>query len=88
MMLKTTRPREALRSAFLAHPHSIGETYFQHLFAALGFAGSLAITALAATLHAIVPCLCETTARRRIQALHQKLQHRAPVNSAPEPTAK
>ena len=45
---------------------------------ALGFAGALFITALAAVVHALIPCLCETTARRRIYALNTRLQARDP----------
>ena len=70
-----------LRAAFLDHPESIGETYFQHQRVALGFAGYLAVTAGAALVHALVPCLCETTARRRIAALNDRLQGRVADDS-------
>jgi len=67
-----------VKAIFLDHPSSIGESYFQHQRVALGFAGSLAVTAMAALIHAIVPCLCETTAKTRIAALNDRLQKRTP----------
>lgn len=70
-----------LRGTFLDHPASIGESYFEHLRAALGYSASLTVTAAAAFIHALVPCLCETTARTRIETLHNKLQGRVPVSS-------
>ncbi len=75
---KSASPLSAVKSAFLSHPHSVGESYFEHLRMALGFAGALFITALAAVVHALIPCLCETTARRRIYALNTRLQARDP----------
>jgi len=83
MTIKTdsgrTTTSSALRSVFLRHPESIGESYFEPLRAAMGFSGSLAVTAAAAFLHALVPCLCETTARRRIELLNNRLQERVSV---------
>lgn len=73
-----------LRAVFLDHPQLIGETYFEHQRVALGFAGSLAITAAAAFLHALVPCLCENTARKRIGLLNARLQERAVEIQPPE----
>ncbi len=68
----------AFRAAFIDHPEAVGETYFQHMRVAMGFAAYLAVTAGAALVHAFVPCLCETTARRRIAALNDRLQGRVP----------
>jgi len=69
--------KQKLRNVFLTHPESVGESYLEHQRAALTFAFILAVTALAALIHAIVPALCETTARRRIAALHERLQARS-----------
>jgi len=71
-----------VKAAFLNPPNSIGEGYFQHQRVALGFAGSLALTALAALVHAVLPCLCETTAKTRISALNDQLQKRIPETSS------
>ena len=72
------RVAKPLKAAFLNHPESIGETYFQHQRQALGFAGSLTIAATAAFVHSLVPCLCEKTASERIAELHGRLQSRTP----------
>lgn len=66
---------------FSAHPASVGESYFEHQRKALGFAGFLAWTALAAVVHAVVPALCESTARKRIAILHHRLQTRSTTDS-------
>lgn len=71
-----------LKSALLDHPRSVGESYFEHQRTAFGFARSLLLAAFAAAVHAIIPCLCKTTARQRIADLHARLQGRVPVQSA------
>ena len=58
---------------FLAHPRSIGETYFEHLGAALSFSSSLMLASLACFVHAMVPCLLTRSASRRVTALHQRM---------------
>ena len=64
------------RRLFLAHPQQAGESYFQHQRVALSFALPLLGAALAATLHAFVPGLCETTAGDAIRRLHTPLERR------------
>lgn len=59
--------------AFRDHPASVDETYFGHMRFALGFAGALLVAAGAAIVHAFVPPLCETTASRRVKALHARI---------------
>lgn len=58
---------------FVAHPHSIGESYLQHGAFAMRIAGRLFLAAAAACLHALVPCWCETTASRIVLAMHADL---------------
>jgi hypothetical protein len=62
--------------AFVAHPHTAGETYLQHQRVALSFAGTLLLAGLAAAIHAVVPCLCETTASRAVARLHARMAAR------------
>ena len=59
-----------LHRAFTEHPESVGETYGEHMRVALGFAGSLAVAAGAALVHAVVPSMCTKTASKRIDAMH------------------
>jgi len=66
-----------IKSVFIEHPESVGETYFQHQRAAAGFAGSLIVASAAAIVHAVIPCLCEKTASNKIAELNAKLQSRA-----------
>jgi hypothetical protein len=63
----------AIRQHFTEHPESVGETYGEHFRVAAGFAGSLAIAAAAAAVHAVIPSRCTTTARTRIMAMHEQM---------------
>ena len=62
-----------LRRHFTEHPASVGETYGEHFKVAMGFAGSLALAAGAALVHAVVPSKCTKTASKRICAMHDKM---------------
>lgn len=61
---------------FTDHPATVDETYFQHMRFALGFAFWLVAAGLAALVHALIPCLCETTASRIITRLAAKMEAR------------
>ncbi|HTZ71929.1 MAG TPA: DUF6356 family protein [Acetobacteraceae bacterium] len=63
-------------SAFVEHPRSVGESYFQHQRVALSFAGALFLAALAAALHAVLPCACKTTASTTVARLHKRMASR------------
>jgi Family of unknown function (DUF6356) len=58
---------------FTNHPESIGETYFVHLWVALGFAFALFGAACAAFIHAIFPAWFEKTASQKITELHDRM---------------
>ena len=61
---------------FQDHPASVDETYWGHMRFALGFAGALFLAGGAALVHAFVPPLFETTASRRVKALHARIVSR------------
>ena len=61
------------RKLFLNHPAAVGETYFEHQAAALKIAGPLYKAALAVTVHALVPGLCQKTGSQTILRLHQRI---------------
>jgi len=61
---------DCLDRMFLAHPRTVNESYGEHGLFALGIAGRLLVAGLAALVHAIVPCLCETTASRIVLAMN------------------
>ena len=73
--------RQNLYDLFSSHPASVGESYFEHQRMALAFAATLFLTAMAAVIHAIVPALCQNTARNRIAMLHERLEARSSTDS-------
>jgi hypothetical protein len=62
-----------IRSLFLSHPESVGETYLEHQGVALSFAAELVAAGLACGVHAVVPGLFTRTASRAIERLHRRL---------------
>lgn len=65
-----------LNALFLAHPASVDESYGEHFRFATRFAFWLALAALAAAVHAVIPALCETTASRILRRLHARIENR------------
>jgi hypothetical protein len=66
-----------LHRLFLSHPQTVDESYGAHFLFALGFAARLFGAALAALVHAVIPCLFETTASRMIRQMHDRVASRA-----------
>ena len=62
---------------FIDHPASVGESYFEHQKMAARYAVILGLASIAALIHAVVPVLCQSTARRIIGSLHKELTQRA-----------
>lgn len=62
-----------LRSLFLDHPASVGETYFEHQGVALSFARELLVAGVACAVHGVVPALFVRTASRSVGRLHDRL---------------
>ena len=71
---------------FTAHPASVGETWSQHARVALGFASSLALAAMAATVHAVLPFAFQTTASRAVDRLHARIHGPRCGETAADPT--
>lgn len=61
---------------FIDHPRSVDETYFEHMRFAGWFAARLLVAGGAALVHAVVPCLFETTASRMIAQMNARLAGR------------
>ena len=61
---------------FLKHPHSIGETYLQHMSAALSFGITMIVAGIACIVHAIVPALFERTASQAVALLYARMTNR------------
>lgn len=65
-----------LNRLFVEHPHSVEETYFEHMRFAGWFASRLFLAGSAAAIHAVVPCLFEKTAGRLIGEMNARLSSR------------
>lgn len=78
--MKTSEHTPADRSrffrAFVDHPASVNETYFEHALFAGRFSLVLFAAGTAALIHAIIPYLFESTASRMIANLHAMMQAR------------
>lgn len=61
---------------FLDHPAKVDETFLEHMAFAGSFAAKLFAAGAAALIHAIIPCLFETTASRIIDDLHARIHAR------------
>lgn len=71
---------------FAEHPHSVGETYGQHLETAWSFAFALLGAGLAALAHGLLPFLFEHTASDAVQRLNARMiARRASASSRPQP---
>ncbi|HKD21395.1 MAG TPA: DUF6356 family protein [Rhizomicrobium sp.] len=61
---------------FLAHPRSIGTTYFGHMRGALVISGRMAAASLACLVHAFVPGLFEKAASGTVTELDREFDAR------------
>lgn len=66
-----------VKTLFLAHPRSVGESYFEHMAFAARFSGRLMLAAGAALVHAVLPFLFERTASRIVAELYARTHNRA-----------
>jgi hypothetical protein len=62
-----------LTRIFTEHPAAVGETYWQHLTHAAGFAFWMTVGGIACLLHAIFPFTCVTTGSGIIRKLHDRM---------------
>jgi hypothetical protein len=65
-----------MKNLFTAHPHDIGETYFQHLFYALKFGSKMVIAGLACLTHAVFPFLFVKTGSNMLLKMTAEFQAR------------
>ncbi|HNP36262.1 MAG TPA: DUF6356 family protein [Woeseiaceae bacterium] len=63
----------SLGQKFTEHPATVGETYGEHFFAAMGFSLSLLRAAFCCGLHAVFPFLCEKTGSQCIEGLYERM---------------
>ncbi len=72
-----------LRKLFIEHPSSVDETYLEHMWFAVSFAGLLFAAGAAALVHAVVPGLCKTTASRLIRKMYARIEYRGVPSATP-----
>lgn len=77
-----------IKRAFTEHPASVGESYFEHMGAALSFSGRMIFGGLACMIHAFFPFLFVCTGRECITKLHERMVlHRAKGDCAADASA-
>ena len=69
-----------LYNPFTKHPHSVDETYFEHMKCAFTFFYTLLGLSLAALVHAVFPFWFQTTASRGVKKLNDCMKDRKPIN--------
>lgn len=68
-----------MKKLFIKHPHSVGETYFQHLRFAFGFGINMLLGGLACIIHAIFPFLFQKTGSNMLLKSFHQFVERMPV---------
>lgn len=58
---------------FTEHPHSVGESYFQHLRFATATGAAMIVGGLACMAHGLLPFLCTRTGSKTIARLHDRM---------------
>lgn len=58
---------------FTAHPRSVGESYFAHLRAAMGFGFALLGAGFACLVHGLLPFLCTRTGSDAVARMHDRM---------------
>jgi hypothetical protein len=70
---------------FTKHPHSVGESYLEHLTSAASFGGRMIAAGGASVLHGLFPFLFVATGSQTVRHLHDRMiTHRSRVRAAPE----
>ena len=70
---------------FTSHPGSVGETYLEHLEAAVSFGWRMVVAGSACMLHGVFPFLFVKTGSTTVRHLHDEMiTHRGRVEAAPE----
>ena len=62
-----------MQHLFKDHPASVGESYFEHMGSAFGFAARLLGASFACFVHGLFPFLCTSTGSAMVKDLHQRM---------------
>lgn len=69
-----------MKNIFTNHPHSVGESYFQHFFFALSFACKMLAAGVVCLIHAVFPFLFEKTGSNILMSIIHEVLQRLPKN--------
>ena len=72
-LYETPGTNGVLGRVFLHHPHSLGESYWEHQRQALEFGSLMVMAGVACLIHALVPALFVKTGSTMISNLHDRL---------------
>ena len=64
-------------NSFTHHPHSINESYFEHMSQALYYGFKMIISGVAALIHAVFPFIFEATASNSAREIIRDIDQRA-----------
>ena len=67
-----------IRRFFLAHPRSVGESYWRHARVAIAFGCTMIASGLACLVHAALPELFQRTASDAVRKLYGRMKVREP----------
>ena len=73
-----------VKKLFTDHPHSMDETYFEHLICAAGYGLRMIFAGFAAIIHSIFPFIFETTASDLAREITGDVQARNNDSSGPK----
>jgi len=73
-----------LDKVFLDHPHSLGETYWQHQRRAWHFGISMITAGAACLVHALVPAVFVRTASSRVLSLYDEMNATRRLGGMPQ----
>ena len=76
MNMKVVRKKYSVNNPFTRHPHSIGETYLQHMKKAIKYGLRIQLVSLIIFIHATFPFLFEHSASDEIEKINKELQNR------------
>ena len=62
-----------IKRLFVEHPHTVGESYFEHLQAASGFGSRMILSGIACLLHGLLPFLFVRTGSAAVTELHDRM---------------
>lgn len=74
---------DPIRRWFLAHPESVGESYFEHFGVAWRFGTAMLRGGLACLVHALLPALFERTGSEAVKQLYGEIAARQPDIARP-----